>query len=100
MSQGLRMVAPRLARAGARVSAPVKAVEPFYASPEWKTFARAIVSQRGRRCEACGVEGGRLIADHIIERRDGGADFDPLNIQVLCPSCDNRKRAKAAAARV
>jgi hypothetical protein len=34
----------------------------------------------------CGVVGGRLISDNIQEHRDGDADFDPLNIQVLCPS--------------
>jgi 5-methylcytosine-specific restriction endonuclease McrA len=97
--QRLRLVAPMVRRSEARVAPPVKVAEAFYLSAEWRAFSREIVRQRGRRCESCGTKGGRLIADHIEERRDGGADFDPLNIQVLCPVCDNRKRAKAAAAR-
>lgn len=64
---------------------------------------------RGQRCEACGKtrdddgRSVRLIADHIVERRDGGADFDPANIQLLCirlnadgqGGCHNRKTTVA-----
>ncbi len=36
-----------------------------------------------------------LIGDHIVERKDGGADFDPLNVRLLCAACHNRKTAAA-----
>lgn len=101
--RGLSVAARPLAYAG---DGPKRA-DPFYLSPAWRGFSTAIKRQRGYRCEGAGHEGDpdmtmtprALIADHIVERRDGGADLDPLNIQLLCAACHARKTAAARAAR-
>lgn len=95
----LKMLASGPAVVAARVAPPVKLADPFYETAAWRAFASAIKRQRGYRCQACGHDGRaqrwRMHADHIVERKDGGADFDPLNIQVLCHGCHNRKTAAA-----
>lgn len=57
----------------------------------WRTL---IMERAGYRCEWILEDGNRctrrapehmMIADHIIERSDGGAPFDPANGQCLCP---------------
>lgn len=75
-----------------------KRAEGFYQSKEWRDLVRSIKASRGKWCERCG-SGHRVIADHIVERRDGGAEFDPANIELLCQACHNAKTAKARAER-
>ena len=103
MARLMRMP-PRIGQPAPRLKAPVKTADPFYESAAWRAFALAIKDQRGWRCEACGKDGRKtprlMITDHIIERKDGGADFDPLNTQVMCAGCHNAKTAKARAARL
>jgi 5-methylcytosine-specific restriction enzyme A len=38
----------------------------------------------GVRCEASQANGNAVLADHIVERQDGGALFDPSNGRCLC----------------
>lgn len=89
-----------------RLRDPVKKAEPFYLSAEWRALLAAIIRQRGRSCEdpahdpANPRTGVRLVGDHIVERRDGGADLDPRNIMLRCFPCHARKTAAARAARV
>ncbi|MBL4757496.1 MAG: HNH endonuclease, partial [Rhizobiales bacterium] len=54
-----------------------------------------IKSERGNRCEKCPQAGGRIIGDHIIEIKDGGAPLDRSNVMLLCIPCHNKKTAKA-----
>lgn len=93
----------RLSTAPRRLASPAKKVDPFYESREWRDFATTIKAQRGWRCEDCGVDCSQdkraLHADHIVERVDGGADFDPLNIRCRCASCHYRKGNRARQAR-
>lgn len=95
----LKMINSRLTGLRGRIKPPVKIVDPFYQSAEWIALASDIKRQRKYRCEACHGDFVRrrdkLIADHIIERKDGGADLDPLNIQCICIYCHNRKTARA-----
>lgn len=76
-----------------------KVADPFYLTPEWRRFAAEMKRQRGNCCEDCSRSGAgrgvKLIADHVVERRDGGADFDPSNIRIRCMPCHNAKTAKA-----
>lgn len=86
-----------MASLGARIVRPEKVVDPFYESAAWRMFAREIKRQRGYRCEVascrkdCTGAPRGLIADHIVERKDGGSDFDPLNVRLMCTACHNRK---------
>lgn len=75
-----------------------KQADPHYATAEHRAWRDAVLKRAGMRCEGvvdgerCG-RGGRLYADHIVERRDGGADLDLTNGQALCPACHSRKTA-------
>lgn len=90
-----------IGRAGAYVAAPVKTTDPFYLSAEWRQLVGLVKRQRGYVCEEstcrrdCRATPRALIGDHIVERADGGADLDPLNIRLLCTACHNRKTARA-----
>lgn len=75
-----------------------KVAEGFYQSPEWKALVRQIKRERGNWCERCGSS-HRVIADHIVERKDGGADLDPTNVELLCARHHNEKTAHARARR-
>ena len=73
-----------------------KRVDPYYLSPEWKALRRATLERDGSRCVACGDPAS--IADHIIRRRDGGADT-LSNLRSLCRICDNRVKEGRAGKR-
>lgn len=99
----MRTVGQRLSTVAAqRVSTPPKTVDPHYQTPEHRAWAAAVLQRAGYRCEGtgCGRTGVRLFADHVVERRDGGAPFDPANGQALCGSCHTRKTAQARASRM
>ena len=71
----------------------------FYTSPEWRELVRDIKRRRGSWCQRCGST-KRIIGDHIVELKDGGAALDERNVELLCAACHNAKTAKARAARV
>lgn len=75
-----------------------KRAESFYQSPEWEATKRAKRAQGPAFCRVCGST-KRLILDHIVERKDGGADFDLSNLEWLCTPHHNAKTARARAAR-
>lgn len=79
-----------------------KLTDPFYTSTPWRSLIARIIAKRGRRCEVCGKDHPemRLIGDHIVERKDGGAELDENNVQLLCISCHNTKTALAAKRRM
>lgn len=96
----LKALPSRVSSLPSRIVRPEKVVDPFYESREWREFVREIKRQRGFICEEvgcrkdCSAAQRGLIADHIVERKDGGADFDPLNVRLLCTACHNRKTAR------
>lgn len=60
---------------------------------------RLVIFERdGRRCRLCG-RAGRLECDHIKPWRDGGAFWDPENLQALCRSCHFTKTAREKSVR-
>lgn len=95
----LKAIKPQTRSIGGRLKAPAKLADPFYQSTEWKALTSEIKRQRGYVCDDCGGDFRRrrdkLVGDHIVERKDGGAELDPLNIQCLCIYCHNRKTARS-----
>jgi len=79
---------------GARLKLPPKIAESFYNSKEWRQLVASIKRRRGNWCHRCGST-HRVIGDHIIERRDGGAELDESNVELLCQRCHQRKTADA-----
>ena len=82
---------------------PPKQADPHYASPEHVAWRKRVLARAGGRCEATGCKAphqGRLIADHIVELRDGGAPFDLSNGQALCLPCHNVKTLAERARRM
>lgn len=88
----------RIGALSPRVVIPAKVAESFYQSREWRGLIKRIKQVRGNFCEQCG-SADRVIGDHKIERKDGGADLDEANIELLCIRCHNTKTARARKAR-
>ena len=97
----LKALGSRVGSMPAKVRAAPKQVESFYSSAAWKNLVADIKAMRGARCEraGCPTPTKRVIADHIVERKDGGADLDPSNIELLCFDHHQQKTAAARAAR-
>lgn len=91
-----------------RAARPVaKRADAELLTPEHKAWRIAVIKRAGWRCEA--VENGqrcevkhpaRLFADHVQERKDGGAALDVGNGQCLCGRHHSLKTAQARAARM
>jgi 5-methylcytosine-specific restriction protein A len=105
----LRTSRPRLAPHDTRTARPrPKQADAELLTPEHRAW-RLDVCRRagwrcewiegGVRCEASTQRGDRLVADHIVERADGGALYDPSNGQCLCVSHNTLKGARARGAR-
>ncbi|MEH6721304.1 MAG: HNH endonuclease signature motif containing protein [Aurantimonas endophytica] len=92
---------PMIGTLPALVQPAPKIADPFYLSPEWRRLMADIKRHRGNACEDVGPHAGRIMGDHIVEVKDGGARLDPSNIMLRCTACHNRKthREKAARAR-
>jgi len=67
-----------------------------YDDPKWQTVRTRVLSRDAHRCVDCGRKADRV--DHVRPWRDGGAWFDPANLQAVCASC-NTKRAYATGGR-
>lgn len=102
----LRTLGDRVSTADTRKVRPQpKVADPFYTTAEWKQFRDQIIAERGARCEnpRCRTPRGpwgRVIVDHIVELRDGGAKLDRSNVQILCYSCHTQKTMEARAVRM
>lgn len=94
----LKATPSRLGRPATRVRALPKVADRFYQSPEWRALVARIKHERGPWCCKCG-SGKRIIGDHIVELKDGGAKLDEGNVQLLCHACHQRKTADARARR-
>lgn len=92
----LRTFGARLSAMPAKVQAAPKMAEQFYGSPQW----RGLVADRKldpdyKLARLRAKPGERLILDHKVERKDGGADLDPENTEWLTFSEHQKKTAKA-----
>ena len=63
----------------------------FYRSKEWRTL-RLWIIQNEPLCRSCSRPAEMV--DHITPIQEGGARLDPENLQPLCHSCHNSKRAR------
>src|SRR3546814_17101389 len=89
----LKTLAPLVAGLAPRVKAAPKVAEQFYSSREWRSLVASIKRERGDRCErpGCTTPTPRVIAAHIVERKDGGADLDAGHIGLLCIHNNQRR---------
>lgn len=96
--------ARRRTRRGRRVGLDKKETKllSFYSTKRWQKTRNAYFSRNPLcvRCAAEGVTKAGHVVDHIVERRDGGADYDHSNLQTLCQACHNRKTKEAARRRL
>ena len=72
----------------------------FYNSAPWRNLRASILRERGPNCQKCGAHADRPYCDHVQEIRDGGAQLDPSNVEVLCASCHAIKTGQARARRL
>ncbi len=68
-----------------------KEADKFYHSRAWKRV-RGLQLSKYPLCVEC--RRPAMIADHIIEIRDGGAKLSLDNLQSMCISCHNAKTAQ------
>jgi len=102
MQVGLRAIDTRT------VKPPPKRADPELLTEQHRKWRKAVLSRAGYRCEF--IEKGRrcekaaprhrMFADHIVERRDGGAPLDPSNGQCLCGSHHTLKTTATRAVRL
>jgi len=95
----LRSLAFPVATIPNRITLPPKQKDPVYDTPEFKAWRTTVLARADYQCEA--IEHGyrctnarpehRLVADHIIELRDGGALLDVNNGMCLCDAHHQRK---------
>ena len=65
----------------------------FYSTPAWRSVRRRQLDAEPY-CAECFKEGRIVkasIVDHIVPIKEGGAKYDPKNLQSLCWSCHSRK---------
>lgn len=94
---------PKLKAAEFRTVLPPKKVKDAELSTEaHRKWRQEVLRRANFACQKCGADGrsNRLFADHIVERRDGGALTDPNNGMALCGSCHTKKTAAARARRI
>ena len=58
----------------------------------WAIVREQVRQRDGYRCQDCG-KAGFLEVDHIIPLGEGGAYYDPNNLQCLCRPCHFKKSA-------
>lgn len=96
------MLKPRVATLDTSLAPPPSKQADFhYGTPEHKAWAAEVIKRANGRCQDPQHKGrhGRVIADHIVERRDGGDPLALTNGRALCWSCHTRKTNVARALR-
>jgi 5-methylcytosine-specific restriction endonuclease McrA len=66
---------------------------PLYRTAAWREASKRCLLRDGFRC-CIGLPGCMLIAttaDHVVELHEGGAAFDPNNLQAACRRCNSAK---------
>jgi len=74
----------------------------FYDTTAWRRVRKYVLARDGYMCQlrcSKNCKGTANSADHIRRPEDGGAIFDPQNLQAACVSCNTAKRNQQAAHR-
>ncbi len=100
-----RQIKPGIRTLDLRTARPlIKKADPELLTDEHKAWRIAVLNRAGWRCEQVqdGIRcpksqasGHRMIADHIRERKDGGALYDIANGQCLCTQHNTLKGLQA-----
>ncbi len=102
----LKMLQPRVPTMDTRrVKPPPKAVERFYLTPEHRAWAADVIKAANEQCQdpkhVGDRRGHRLVADHILERRDRpDLALVRSNGRGSCWSCHTRKTGEERAKRM
>lgn len=105
----LPTIAPRIPTLDTRTVKPMpKVADAELQTTEHRQWREQVLINAGFRCQA--IEDGqrcdrrapehRMFADHVVERRDGGAPLDPLNGQCLCGKHHTMKTVRARTERL
>ena len=75
-----------------------------YYDPAWIALRNETVRRLGSVCrdpehDEESPRRGRVIVDHIVELKDGGALLDPANLLIRCSRCHARKTMEERARR-
>ncbi|TPL40678.1 HNH endonuclease signature motif containing protein [Mesorhizobium sp. B2-4-6] len=103
-----KIIKPGLRSVDLRAARPIeKRADPELLTAEHRAWRDLVLQRAVYQCEAvdngrrCSVRfPSRLFADHIIERKDGGAPLDVRNGQCLCGKHHSLKTAAARAERM
>ena len=103
-----KQIGPQLRQVDMRIAPPAaKRADTDLLTPEHRAWRAEVLRRANYRCEAidngrrCDVTApARLFADHIKERKDGGAALDVANGQCLCGKHHSLKTAAARAERM
>lgn len=74
----------------------------IYRDRRWQVVRRLVLVRDGFRCRVAfphRCAGLATAVDHVVELEDGGAPFDPSNLQAACRAGNTAKRNAAVAAR-
>lgn len=74
----------------------------FYDTQPWKRLREFVISGDDSECVECGISrqdhlteyGTDLHVHHIEPVAEGGAEFDPGNLETLCHSCHSKEHTK------
>lgn len=75
-----------------KIRPPAKQADPIFSDARYHPWRARVIKRAGGKCEwveegkRCNREEPRMFADHIVERKDGGAPFEEANGQCLCGS--------------
>lgn len=103
---GLKGLPSRVAKFDARRVKPrPKQADPELLTSQHRAWRKLVIDRAGGRCEW--IENGtrcnsdrNVVADHVIERADGGAPYDLANGQCLCTRHNTIKGILARQARM
>jgi 5-methylcytosine-specific restriction enzyme A len=63
------------------------------ATAEWRRLRKAVLARDHFLCRSCGSAASDV--DHRVELIDGGAPYDPENLQALCEACHDAKSSES-----